>query len=507
MTPALAARTPYTVPSGVPAMAGSASTSSVRRRRRRGLSPAQWGLAVVFAIAIHVPAGALVFGNIARDLYGGLLATVLAPKDEAVEELVALEPSCSGDALLVAAAESAMCATPFYVGPSCLDDVNARLGVELARCKVLAAPPPVEIAFLDPVAARTLASIDPEPLLEDMIATPPPPQPQQPTPPPQVAMAPPPPPPPPPKQRNTQIIETVKPDKDTPPPENTRFLSEYNTRVEKQTVARGSRAEELVNKPKAEELAAKADPREASAEAPKEETRPGANDQAPPVPGKLSMRPPGTSAPAGSVQDEKVKGALGGSTAPVGDGSVARRGDGAFSQERREIVETPRGEGGGGGGAPRVPDLKSQQVLERVAGGGSVDHLEDVEEGDENAFSSRAWVGASFINRAKRQVGREWDPGRVWLQHDPNGQVYGLKSRVTVLRVTLAPDGKLMKAVILQPSGVDFLDEEAVRAFRAAAPFPNPPEVLRDKDGFITFNFGFHFEIGGRKGWKIFRTL
>jgi TonB family protein len=476
----------------------------MRSRRRRGFSPAQWTLAAVVALAMHVPLGALLFGGIARDLYGGALSAVLTPEDAELEDLVALEPSCAGDALLNAAAEGAMCATPFYAGPGCLDDVNARLGVELARCKVMAAPAPVEIAFLDPVAARTIATIDPEPLLEDMIASPPPPQP---TPPPQVAMAAPPPPPPPAQQRNTQIIETVKPDKEAEPPDNTRFLSEYNTRVEKQTVARGSRAEELVNKPKPEELAAKADPREASADKAPDETRPGTNDDAPPVPGKLSMRPPGTSAPAGSVQDAKTRGAVGGSTAPAGDGSVARRGDGAFSQERREIVETPRGEGGAGGGAPRVPDLKSQQVLERVAGGGSVDHLEDVEEGDENAFSSRAWVGASFINRAKRQVGREWDPGRVWLQHDPSGQVYGLKSRVTVLRVTLSPDGKLVKAVILQPSGVDFLDEEAVRAFRAAAPFPNPPEVLRDKDGFITFNFGFHFEIGGRKGWKIFRTL
>src|SRR5205085_11993808 len=162
---------------------------------------------------------------------------------------------------------------------------------------------------------------------------------------------------------------------------------------------------------------------------------------------------------------------------------------------RRERVEMPRGEGGAGGGSPRVPDLHAQEALERIAGGGSVDHVEDVDEGDENAFSSRAWVGASFINRAKRQVRQEWDPGRVWLQHDPNGQVFGTKSRLTVLRVTLTAEGKLVKAVVIQPSGVDFLDDEAVRAFGAAAPFPNPPAVLRDKDGMISFNFGFYFEI------------
>ena len=46
---------------------------------------------------------------------------------------------------------------------------------------------------------------------------------------------------------------------------------------------------------------------------------------------------------------------------------------------------------------------------------------------------------------------------------------------------------------------------EAVRAFQAAAPFPNPPAVLRDKDGMISFNFGFYFEIGKKS--NIFRSL
>ena len=45
------------------------------------------------------------------------------------------------------------------------------------------------------------------------------------------------------------------------------------------------------------------------------------------------------------------------------------------------------------------------------------------------------------------------------------------------------------------PSGVSELDDEAVRAFHAAAPFPNPPEGLV-KDDLITFAFAFYFEIG-----------
>ena len=56
--------------------------------------------------------------------------------------------------------------------------------------------------------------------------------------------------------------------------------------------------------------------------------------------------------------------------------------------------------------------------------------------------------------------------------------------------------GDLQKIVVTAPSGVTELDDEAVRAFHASAPFPNPPDGLANKDGLITFAFSFYFEIG-----------
>jgi TonB family protein len=118
-------------------------------------------------------------------------------------------------------------------------------------------------------------------------------------------------------------------------------------------------------------------------------------------------------------------------------------------------------------------------------------------------------VFATFFNRMKRRVHQNWDPVSVWARHDPTGQVYGFKTRVTRVRVTLNPAGDLTKIIVSRSSGVDLLDDEAVRAFRAAQPFPNPPGGLVDASGNITFQFGFHLEIGGgRKAeWKIFRSL
>ena len=144
-----------------------------------------------------------------------------------------------------------------------------------------------------------------------------------------------------------------------------------------------------------------------------------------------------------------------------------------------------------------MPNLKpTEDVLERALGGGSVDHLEEVENGDETALSSKRWVYASFFNRLKRQVAQNWDPASVWRRSDPTGTVYGFKTRVTEVRVSLTRKGDLEKIMVTTPSGVAELDDEAVRAFHAAAPFPNPPDGLVQKDNLITFAFSFFFEIG-----------
>ena len=107
----------------------------------------------------------------------------------------------------------------------------------------------------------------------------------------------------------------------------------------------------------------------------------------------------------------------------------------------------------------------------------------------------------------KRQVAQNWHPDEVYLERDPNGNVYGTRDRLTILKVSLKPDGQVAKIYVIKQSGVDFLDDEAVRAFRQAQPFPNPPSGLVDgHSNLITFRFGFHFEIGDdHSRWKIFR--
>ena len=84
--------------------------------------------------------------------------------------------------------------------------------------------------------------------------------------------------------------------------------------------------------------------------------------------------------------------------------------------------------------------------------------------------------------------------------------MYGFKTRVTEVRVSLNAAGAMARIVVVTPSGVSELDDEAVRAFRAVGSFPNPPDGLV-KDGMITFAFSFFFEIGQpRSAWRVIKT-
>jgi TonB family protein len=481
-----------------------------RRSTKRVPTRAIWLAAVGTAFAIN---GTVLGAASSVDMSTSRFIGLDVPKVE--PELVDLETSCEGDVLLASSARAAMCLAPWNRdNPECksVDDLQMLMWMDLSACKSKdeQALPAVALATVQPREIEKVTPIDPEMLIDETKPPeqpkPPPPvpqlQPQQPPPPPPPAPAPPPP------KRPQQVVETAKPNTEKEP-ENARFLAEHNTMVEKQKVARGAVKEPMVAKSKPAELTPTVKPPDeppAIAKKP-DEVEPGKNLKAPPVPGTLSMRAPGAPQVAETKQDALKKGVANEKSPIVANGGIPRRGDGAVEQQRRDPGELTRGQGGAGGGAPPVPNLKpSKEQLERIVGGGSVDHLEEVENGEETALNAKRWVFASFFNRMKRQVAQNWDPQTVWRRTDPQGTHHGFKTRVTEVRVVLGPKGDLQKVVVTAPSGVQELDDEAVRSFHAAAPFPNPPDGLVSKDGNITFAFSFYFEIGqSHTSWRVLR--
>ena len=105
----------------------------------------------------------------------------------------------------------------------------------------------------------------------------------------------------------------------------------------------------------------------------------------------------------------------------------------------------------------------------------------------------------------KSLVRGEWHPDQLLSRHDPSGNIYGAKDRVSVLRVELKLDGRVQDVRIKQTSGVEFLDEEAMKAFRLAQPFENVPQPLADPDGVVRFNFAFIVQLSGRTSFKVYR--
>jgi len=179
-------------------------------------------------------------------------------------------------------------------------------------------------------------------------------------------------------------------------------------------------------------------------------------------------------------------------------------------------VQLPEGAGGerrgGPAGTPEgLPTLKelqpSDEQLRRAIGSREMDYLAEVDEGDETLLNSKRWRFASFFNRIKRQVADNWHPEVAYRRRDPYGNVYGYRDRMTILRVHLHPGGRIEQVLLERPSGVDFLDDEAMQAFRAAQPFPNPPRQLVDpQTGLISFRFGFIFEVASRPTFKVYRN-
>jgi TonB family protein len=418
--------------------------------------------------------------------------------------------SCESDAALATSARLGVCASPFHAkgdGGACMRDAFKQMEIDLVRCRAnpdevaelidiqqLPTPSPLmpDVAPIDDVQAAQLIEKEVAEKLEQA----------------QKQMSRPDP--------NAQVVEITKPETEKVP-DKARYLSEYDSSVEKQTVARGS-TEKMVERPAPRETPATEKP---STETPepsesgekssptKSETEGPGQGTGEPAPNKLSMRGPGE--PAEAPRAEPIKpGDKTGQEVATADGIAPRKGEGG-SPSRAITTEPPAGATetpGGGGGPSKTPNLRpTEELLERAVGGGSVDHLEDAEQGDFTALNSRKWKYATFFNRMKRQVAQNWHPDQVYLRRDPTGNIYGTRDRLTILSVSLKPDGAVAKIYVAKQSGVDFLDEEAMRAFREAQPFPNPPAGLVDaRSNLITFSFGFHFGIGGDASrWKVFR--
>ena len=112
-------------------------------------------------------------------------------------------------------------------------------------------------------------------------------------------------------------------------------------------------------------------------------------------------------------------------------------------------------------------------------------------------LDSRAHLHAAFYARMHERILEHYDCEAAIVRHDPQRIQLGDHLHSTVLRVELDRSGAIERLSFVRESDVEYLDAEAVRAIRAAGPFPNPPDELFDDDGTLVIRVAFEVNPDG----------
>ena len=148
---------------------------------------------------------------------------------------------------------------------------------------------------------------------------------------------------------------------------------------------------------------------------------------------------------------------------------------------------------------PHLPPVEDENLAEGGGRGASAsdDHLKDVPKGMQTMLSTREFVYYTYYNRIKDKLRQYWEPKikekmeRIMRQ---GRQLASAQERITRVVIVLDGRGTLIRVQVIGPSGVTDLDDAAAEAFRAAAPFPNPPKGIVESDGTIKIRWDFILE-------------
>ena len=362
-------------------------------------------------------------------------------------------------------------------------------------------------------SADKVTPIDPEPLHRDDEAAAEQPKPPKPVPPPQPQQQPPPPPPAPPAPARADAGRRDREADRARSRPRTRASSPSTTSsVEKQKVARGSvrsRWSRSRSRPSSSRRSSRRKRRSRSRIA---TGRRGANTEAPDVPGTLvDAQRRARRARARRSKMPRRAAAWSARPGPLAlDGFVPTQGDGAIRAAAPRSLRSCRAARTAPAAVqPDVPNLKpTQEVLERALGGGNVDHLDDVDNGDETALNAKRWIHASFFNRLKRQVAQNWDPAIGVAP--PRSERSGLRLQDArhrgprrADREGRAREDRRHRAVGRHASSTTRRCARSMRPRRSRI----RRRSSRARTVSITFAFSFYFEIGApRTSWRVIRS-
>lgn len=121
------------------------------------------------------------------------------------------------------------------------------------------------------------------------------------------------------------------------------------------------------------------------------------------------------------------------------------------------------------------------------------DFVEEVPLGDMTALNTKEFKYYGFYFRIKRKLEQFW--GHSLQQkakeiYRSGRQLASDDTRITSLKITLDNKGNVVDIFIKSTSGIRELDAAAVESFNRAGPFPNPPKGMI-KNGLAIIEWGF----------------
>lgn len=146
-------------------------------------------------------------------------------------------------------------------------------------------------------------------------------------------------------------------------------------------------------------------------------------------------------------------------------------------------------------------EAKTKQEAEAAQKGGDVsqtsDYLRNVDQGIETLLNTREFKYYTYYNRIRKQLSQYWEPkvrSKVNTMFQQGRKIASTQDRITKLLIVLNSAGTLVTVQVLSDSGIRDLDDAAIEAFRAAAPFPNPPKGIIETDGTVKIRWDFVLE-------------
>lgn len=103
---------------------------------------------------------------------------------------------------------------------------------------------------------------------------------------------------------------------------------------------------------------------------------------------------------------------------------------------------------------------------------------------DPVSLNSRDPMYVSYFTKIKQNIEQQWEYPEVALR-------YGLQGRLA-LEFTIGGSGQLEQLRMIRSSGSQVLDEEALRAIKAAAPFPPIPSWIKPIPLSISASMEYH---------------